>query len=257
MSPQVIVRTPGLSIAHGLTTSPHLGQPNYSAALMQHKNYISTIIQCGAEVIVLPPAEDYPDSCFVEDAALLTENLAILTRPGAVTRQGEVALLHPAIKEYYRQSIEMIKAPGTLEAGDVLQIGKHFYIGLSQRTNFDGASQLQMLLRNKGYESTLIPLQQLFHLKTGVSYIGKNTILVYGELINHPAFSAYQQIIVSETEAYAANCIRINNYLILPEGYPQLTQQLIDLDFKVKTLDVSEFRKIDGGLSCLSLRLPY
>ncbi|KTC79521.1 NG,NG-dimethylarginine dimethylaminohydrolase [Legionella cherrii] len=251
---QAIVRTPSSNMIHGLTSTLDLGRPDYIKALEQHQNYMNALIQCGLEVTALPAADDFPDSCFVEDPALLTDKVAILTRPGALSRQGEVDLIKPCIQTFYKGRIHQIEAPGTLEAGDVMQIEDVFYIGISQRTNLEGARQLTSLLAQYGYKSVLIELKKFLHLKTGVSSLGNGYLLVHGELVNHPAFKSFKQLVVSDNEAYAANCIRVNNSVIMPQGFHQTTEMVRNLGFQVVTVDVSEFRKIDGGLSCLSLR---
>lgn len=254
MYQQAIVCTPANSLIHGLTSSTNLGLPDYQKALNQHQIYIDTLIRCGVEVTVLPPQSAYPDSCFVEDPVLLTEKVAILTRPGAPTRQGEVTLIEPTIRSFYQEQIKQILAPGTVEAGDVLRIDNHFFIGLSKRTNADGAKQLGDILSQYGYSSSVIQLKKFLHLKTGVSYLGEGFLLVNGELIGHPEFQKYQQIIIDDKEAYAANCIRVNNAVIMAQGFDYSIKKVEHLGFNVIPIDMSEFRKIDGGLSCLSLR---
>lgn len=254
MYQQAIVRTPSPNLIHGLTSTPEFGPPDYAKALEQHRHYIDALVNCGLEVTVLPPSDAFPDSCFVEDPALLTDKIAILTRPGALSRQGEVDLVEPCIQTFYRGRICKIEAPGTLEAGDVLQIEDHFYIGISQRTNTEGAQQLVSLLAQYGYKSTLIELKKFLHLKTGVSYLGNGCVLVNGELVEHPAFNSFRKLIVDDTEAYAANCIRVNNSVIMPDGFHRTVSIVRGAGFQVITIDVGEFRKVDGGLSCLSLR---
>ncbi|RUR12492.1 dimethylarginine dimethylaminohydrolase family protein [Legionella sp. km772] len=248
-----IVRTPSSSMIHGLTTSAHLGKPNYQLALNQHQNYINALAQCNLEITVLPPIEQFPDSCFVEDVAVLTETYALLTRPGASSRQGEVKEIESIIHCFFKHP-NRITPPASLEGGDILQVGNHFFIGLSNRTNEEGAQQMMRSLSQQGYTASIIPLKEFFHLKTGVSYLGENTILVCGELINHPAFSTLKQIIIDPYEAYAANCIAVNGTVLIAQGYPKTKKAILDLGYPVIELDMSEFRKIDGGLSCLSLR---
>ncbi|WP_454782347.1 dimethylarginine dimethylaminohydrolase family protein [Legionella sp. WA2022007384] len=254
MFQQAIVRTPSPSLIHGLTSAIELGQPDYRKALEQHQSYINALTHCGLEVTVLPASDAFPDSCFVEDPALLTERFALLTRPGALSRQDEVNLIEPCIQTFYKAKTHKIAAPGTLEAGDVMQVEDHFYIGLSQRTNKEGATQLTALLAQYGFKSTVIELNKFLHLKTGVSYLGNGCLLVNGELVNHPAFQSFEQLIVDDNEAYAANCINVNNTVIMPQGFPRSIELVHNSGFQVITVDVSEFRKIDGGLSCLSLR---
>lgn len=254
MFQNAIVRSPSASLINGLTTSADLGKPDYALALIQHQNYINALSQCGVEVNILPPLEDYPDSCFVEDVALLTENLALLTRPGAISRQGEVNQIKEIINIFFPGRISRIENPGTLEAGDVLRVDNHFYIGLSARTNKEGAQQMIEAITHYGYTASTVQLKEFLHLKTGISYLGKGCILVNGELINHPAFAHLYQINIADDEAYAANCITVNNTVFLPQGYPKTKKAISSLGFPIIELDVSEFRKVDGGLSCLSLR---
>ncbi|MGQ3887493.1 dimethylarginine dimethylaminohydrolase family protein [Legionella sp. CNM-1927-20] len=254
MYSQALVRSPSASMIHGLTANQNPIPVNFNFALVQHQNYITALKNCGLEVTTLPPLEHYPDACFVEDTALLTEHVAILTRPGALSRQGEVAFIEPWIVSFYKDRIKKIQAPGTVDAGDILQVENHFYIGLSKRTNQQGAEQLAAILASFGYTSSTIELQEFLHLKTGVSYLGNNCLLVAGELINHPEWQSFKQIRVVKEEAYAANSININNIIILPAGFKATAQSLEKHGFKILTVDVSEFEKIDGGLSCLSLR---
>ncbi|KTD00324.1 arginine deiminase family protein [Fluoribacter gormanii] len=254
MFQQAIVRTPSTSLIHGLTSAKELGQPDYIKALEQHQSYINALIRCGLEVTVLPASDAFPDSCFVEDPALLTDRFAVLTRPGALSRQEEVNLIEPCIQTFYKNKTHKIEAPGTLEAGDVMQIEDHFYIGLSQRTNKEGVAQLTSLLAQYGFKSTVVELKKFLHLKTGVSYLGNKCLLVNGELVNHPAFKSFDQLIIDDSEAYAANSINVNNTVIMPQGFPRSIEMVHNSGFQVITTDVSEFRKIDGGLSCLSLR---
>jgi dimethylargininase len=150
--------------------------------------------------------------------------------------------------------IEQIKAPGTLEGGDVLQIGKKFFIGISERTNDNGAEQLINIVGKFGCEGFKVPMRNLLHLKTGVSYLGNDTILIDKELAMIDLFKTYHSIIVDDEETYSANCIRVNDFVVFPKGYPKTLKKLINAGFAVKDLEMSEFRKLDGGLSCLSLR---
>ncbi|MDI1351859.1 MAG: arginine deiminase family protein, partial [bacterium] len=170
------------------------------------------------------------------------------------SRQGEVDEIEPHIKPFFKHNLGKITPPGTLEAGDILQVGRHFFIGLSERTNEDGAQQTIQHLSQNGYTASVIPLKEFLHLKTGVCYLDKDYFLVCGELINHPAFSQFKQIIIDPYESYAANCIMVNGRVIMPQGYPKTKLAIENLGFPLIELDMSEFRKIDGGLSCLSLR---
>src|SRR5690625_2339096 len=252
MFTQTIVKKPGKSYVHGLTTS-NLGKPDYDLLLIQHEAYIEALKKCDVEIDILPADEKFPDSTFVEDTAVVTKDFAIVTNPGAPSRADEIIAMEPIIKKYF-ETIYTIKAPGTIDGGDVLQIDNHFYIGLSNRTNEQGAKQFGEIVSKHDYQYTIVTLKQLFHLKTGISYIGDETIVVTGELVDHPDFSTYKKIIVPKNEAYAANCIRVNDYVIVPKGYPKTKQAIENASFQTIAVYTSEIRKHDNGLSCLSLR---
>ena len=251
----VIVRRPCRAICEGITSAPELGKPIYEKALQQHDTYIEALKQCGVEVTVLEADERYPDSCFVEDPALITRKCAIITNPGAASRNGEKNEIIGAVKKFFPEDkIKYIKDPGTLEGGDVMMVGDTFYVGLSARTNAEGIRQLTEILNKYGLECIQVPLEKVLHLKTGVNYIENNNMLVSGEFIEKPEFEKYNKIVIPEDEAYAANCIWVNDTVIVPEGYPAVLKAVQDAGYKTLLVDTSEFRKIDGGLSCLSLR---
>ena len=164
MFTQAIVRTPCKNIIKGLTTAD-LGLPNYPLALSQHQKYIEALKQCGLKVTILEADENYPDSTFVEDTALLTPYCAVITNPGAQTRKGEVNEMNDVVKRFY-SDIEYIIAPGTLEAGDVMMAGSHYYIGISERTNKHGAEQLIDILKKYGMTGSTVTLKNVLHLKS-------------------------------------------------------------------------------------------
>ena len=255
MFKNVIVRKPGKSICDGITSAPELGKPDYEKALKQHENYIETLKKCGVNVTVLEPLEEFPDSCFVEDTAVLTKKCAIVSNPGAESRNKEPEFMVETIKKFYSEDkIEYIKAPGTLEGGDVMMVGDHFYVGKSARTNEEGIKQFIKILNKYDLTGSEVPLEKVLHLKTGVNYIENNNMLVSGEFIDKKDFENYNKIIVPEDESYGANCIWVNETVIVPKGYPKIEKAIKDMGYKVLVTDTSEFKKIDGGLSCLSLR---
>jgi dimethylargininase len=247
-----IVKTPGRSLLQGITTWTGAA-PDYAKALEQHRAYIQALTDCGLQVIVLAPDEAFPDSTFVEDTAVIAAAGAMITRPGAESRRGETAAIRQALQVFFGDSAE-IAAPGTLDGGDVMRLGNHFYIGLSARTNEAGAGQLIAWLRSRGCDGSTIAVGAMLHLKTGMSYLEDDTILLADDFVTQPAFAALQRIAVPAAEAYAANSLRINHCVLTPAGFPQTAEQLRQRGFPVRLLDVSEFRKLDGGLSCLSLR---
>lgn len=248
----VIVKKPGKSYVEGLTTS-NLGVPDYEKLLEQHQGYIEALKKCNVDVHYLKESEAFPDSTFVEDTAVLTSSFAVITNPGAETRNGEKDLMEPELEKFYTKKY-YIKSPGTVEGGDVLQIGNKFYIGVSTRTNQEGAEQLKRILEGENYEAHILTLKEFFHLKTGISYLGNNTVVLAGEYVGHPLFEEYSQIVVPKEDEYSANCIRVNDYVLIPAGYPKTKEKMETSGFLVIELEMSEFQKQDGGLSCLSLR---
>ena len=253
---KAIVRIPGSNFAEGLTTAA-LGAPIYELALLQHQRYCEALRECGLQLTVLPADMSHPDSTFVEDTAVLTAEAAILARPGAESRTGEVELISVEIHGHDFPSVLAIDAPGTLDAGDICEAGRHFFLGLSLRSNEKGVRQLKMLLECLGYTTSVVDIremQSILHLKSGIAYIGKNTLVVWEEMADLPQFRGYDLVRVSPDEYYAANCLRINDRVFVAAGFPKLTAELERRGFKPLLLEMSEFQKMDGGLSCLSLR---
>lgn len=255
MFKNIIARTPSRTLTEGLT-SANLGKPDYKLALEQHKHYLETLKSCGVNITLLEAKDDFPDSCFVEDVALCTKNCAIITRPGAISRRDEALLpdMKAALQKFF-VNIETITEPGAVEAGDIMMAGDHFYIGLSARTNEAGAKQMIGFLEKYGMSGSMVPLREVLHLKTGVSYLENNNLLVCGEFTRSPEFAGYNRIEIDPSEAYAANSIWVNGNVLIPAGYPKTQKAVEDLGcYRVIPVDTSEFKKIDGGLSCLSLR---
>ncbi len=255
MFKHAIVRRPSRSMLSGITTSSYLGKPDFDNALRQHDEYIKTLEKTGVTVEVLEAVEEYPDSCFVEDVAVLTPKGAVITNPGAPTRKGEVELIISTIKQYYDdKDIYRITNPGTVEGGDVMMVGERFYIGKSKRTNEEGIKQFTKILEGMGYSVVAVPVNKILHLKTGVDYIGNNNMLVSGEFIGMDIFESYENHIIDDNEAYAVNSLLMNDKIIVPYGFPSTLEMIQKLGYETLVCDSSEFRKIDGGLSCLSLR---
>ena len=252
MFSNAIVRKPGKSLVHGLTTAD-LGTPFYEKALAQHSNYVKALESCGLEVLVLDAIEQYPDSTFIEDIALLTTECAIITNPGAPSRKGETEGIKEILRNYYL-NIEEIKDPGTVEAGDIMMVGSHFYIGISARTNQAGAQQMISLLEKYGLSGSVIKLEEVLHLKTGLSYLERNNLVAAGEFLEKEEFKNFNLLEIDDEESYAANCIWVNGTVLIPKGFPRAKRTIENADYQTIELDVSEFQKLDGGLSCLSLR---
>jgi len=234
-------------------SSAKLGKPDFSLALIQHQEYVWALQDCGLAVSILIPRSDFPDSTFVEDTALLTPELAILTNPGAASRRGEISSMKMVIHDFY-ETLNYIQEPGTLEAGDVMMCGDHYFIGLSERTNKAGAGQLLSILEANGMSVSMVEIGDMLHLKSGVSYLENNNLLATAYFANHPAFSKFNIIPVPDDESYAANSLWINGTVLVPEGNPITHKRIEAAGYETMLLDMSEFRKLDGGLSCLSLR---
>lgn len=255
MFTKAITRLPATNFAAGLTTVD-LGAPDYELTLRQHCAYRSALTACGLEVTVLPADERFPDSAFVEDAAIMLPGAAILARPGAPSRSGEVEAICEVLKQA-GLALDAIMAPGTLDGGDICEVGNHFLIGISARTNEEGAAQLQHLLARYGCTAACIDIRSvagILHLKSGLAYLGENRLAVIEALADHPALAAYHKVLVPSGEEYAANCVLVNDFVLFPAGYPLLASRLRELGMRLVELEMSEFAKMDGGLSCLSLR---
>lgn len=249
----VIVRKPGKSLIDGITGNADFGIPDYSKAMEQHHRYIQTIKKCEVNVHILEADERYPDSCFVEDVAVVTRNFALITNPGADSRKGEEKEIVVILKKF-RENIEFITAPGTLEGGDVMMVENHFYIGLTQRTNLDGANQFIHYLELYGFTGSTIPVRGILHLKTGMSYIENQNLLVTANYLKEPSLQSLNSILIKEQDSYSANCIWINDNVIVPAGFEDSSKKIANLGYSVYELEMSEFMKLDGGLSCLSIR---
>lgn len=249
---KAIVRRPGPEIVNGLSTV-NLGKPDYNLTLQQHGQYVKSLMACGLDVTILEADVRYPDATFVEDAALLTPHCAIIMSPGASSRKGETEEITFVIRKFY-DNIEIIEPPGTVEAGDIMMVGSHFYIGLSKRTNRIGAMKVVEILQKHDLGGSVIDLKETLHLKTGVSYLENNHILATGEFLNRDEFLGFKIIPVEKDESYAANSIWVNDVVIMPAGYPKTKKAISNAGYKILEVNTSEFRKVDGGVSCLSLR---
>ncbi|MBT3337335.1 MAG: N(G),N(G)-dimethylarginine dimethylaminohydrolase [Anaerolineae bacterium] len=252
MFKKAIVRTPGKSMVNGISTAG-IGIPDHQLALRQHASYIEALKACGLEVTVLPADEAFPDSTFVEDVALLTKECAIITNPGADSRRGETAAMKKILQNFYT-NIEEVHEPGRVEAGDIMMVGEHFYIGLSERTNQQGAAQIIGFLQKYGMSGSVVTLEEVLHLKTGIAYLEKNNLLACGEFLAKPEFQKFNILEIDNNESYAANCIWVNGTVIMPQGYPKARKTIANAGYPIIEVDVSEYKKLDGGISCLSLR---
>ncbi|HEX3395772.1 MAG TPA: arginine deiminase family protein [Steroidobacteraceae bacterium] len=253
---RAIVRLPGENFSQGLTISGPESGPDVRIALEQHAAYCSALEGCGLEVTVMAADAAHPDGTFVEDTFVIADRVAIATRPGARTRTGEVASVAAALRPF-RPHWARIESPGTVDGGDICQAGNHFLIGLSARTNEAGAAQLAAILAGHQYTASTIDIRHhpsLLHLKSGITYLGEHRFLIAAGFPPFRALADYDRIEVAADEAYAANSVRVNDDVLVAAGFPRLAGELEKLGYRVRPLHMSEFAKMDGGLSCLSLR---
>jgi dimethylargininase len=252
---RAIVRPPTASFADGITSSG-LGPPDLALALEQYEAYCRTLERLGLSLVRLPPDPGFPDSTFVEDAAIVTSRGAILTRPGAPSRAGEVAAVGAALDRWFPE-LDRIIPPGTMDGGDVCEAGEHFFVGLSHRTNEEGAAQLAAWLSARDFGSSVIDIRRMtdmLHLKTGLSWLGGRRLIAWREIAGDEALRGWEVVEVPKGEEYAANCIRVNDKVLVAHGFPETAALLRDLGHDIAELEMSEYRKMDGGLSCLSVR---
>lgn len=267
MFANAVVRPPAPNFAEGLTTAG-LGAPDYQRALKQHEAYCAALEKCGLTLIRLDPDPNYPDSCFVEDTAVIIPEFAfrrdrvpmptqaVVARPGAGSRLGEAVHMNSALRQIVPGFVQ-IQPPGTLDGGDVCEAGEHYFIGVSARTNENGAEQLAQFVTAHGYTAGFIDIRgsdSLLHLKSGLAYLGDNRVVVSEALAGLKELEDYEVVPVPPGAEYAANCVRVNEYVLVAAGYEDFEQRLSRLGYRILGLDMSEFQKMDGGLSCLSLR---
>jgi dimethylargininase len=257
---RAVVRPPGRNFAAGLTSATE-GAPHYETALAQHLQYCEALAACGLKLTRLQPDAAYPDGTFVEDTAIVTPRGAIVTRPGAPSRTGEVDSVSRALIAFYME-LAYIDAPGTVDGGDVCEADGHFLIAISARTNESGARQLKGFLERLGYTAQLVDIRSmsaLLHLKTGIAYLGEGTWAIAaafeGGLPPLEALNARHVVRVSVAESYSVNCVRVNDRVLVASGYPALAETIERRGLRPLLLDMSEYKKMDGGLSCLSLRI--
>ncbi len=213
--------------------------------------YCQILRSHGLEVIELDVNRDYPDSVFVEDTAVVVDEVAVLARPGAESRRGEVAGIEAELARY--RSIARIQPPATLDGGDVLIVGKKVFVGLSTRTDHAGAEALRNILTPLGYRVTVVPVHGTLHLKSAVTAVDKATLLANPLWLDTAPFANFRIVPVAENEPWAANALRLDDTVYLARGFPTTAAALSKLGYDVKTIDISELQKAEAGLTCSSL----
>ncbi len=249
---KAIARRPAMSLDSGLTGAG-LGSPDMALARQQHAAYCEALRSFGLEIILLDAVEEHPDSTFVEDAAVIAGSRAVITRPGHPSRLGEAELIEPVLSRYLE--IDRIEPPGRIDGGDVLEIDDRILIGLSDRTDEAGAGQLCEIVEREGFSCGTVPVACGLHLKSGISYLGNGIALADSSMAGIEDLTGLEVVTVAEGEAYCANSIVVNGRILFPSGFPRTRDTLACTGLEIIELEMSEFQKMDGGLSCLSLRM--
>jgi len=250
---RAITRLPARSIVRGLRAED-LGDPDHAQMRRDHAHYVETLQLAGAEVTVLAALEEFPDSVFVEDVALCLPELVILMRPGAASRAGEVAQMAPVLRDFYDQ-VSAIEEPGHVEGGDILTTAREILVGRSARTDAAGIAQLAAIVERFGYRLREVATPPgVLHFKTDCSLLDAETILSTRRLDASGCFAGYRVIHTADGEEAAANSIRYNQLVLMPAGFPRTRERLLQAGFDVREINNSECARLDGGMSCLSLR---
>lgn len=220
-------------------------------ARAQHRAYESALRQLGAKLISLPEQPDLPDSMFVEDPAIVLDELAVILLPGAESRHAERVTLAAALSPF--RKLEFIRPMGTIEGGDLLRIGKRIFAGLSKRTNEEGIRQLGEILAPFGYSVICVPVTGCLHLKSAVTNLGNNTLLANRAWFDAATLPGFEWVDVDYTEPHAANALELNGAVVFPASFPRTLARIQKRGFRVTTLDISELQKAESGLTCSSL----
>jgi dimethylargininase len=224
---------------------------NLGKAREQHHKYQETLAKLGARVISLPEAPELPDSMFVEDPAIVLDELAVICTLGTETRRKEAASLAAALEKF--RMLKHIKLPGTLEGGDVLRVGRKIFVGLTQRSNPEGIRQLAVILGMHGYDLTAVPVTGCLHLKSAVTRLGGNTLLGNRQWFDWKRLEGFDWVDVDPSEPHAGNALTIGETVVFPASFPKTRGKIVAAGFLVELLDISELHKAESGLTCSSL----
>lgn len=246
-----IVRPPTSALARCELTHIARARIDVDRALAQHAGYADALRTLGARVVALPPEPDLPDAVFVEDVAVVLDELAVMTNPGAESRRAEVASVAKQLEAH--RPLEWLRAPGTLDGGDVLTIDRTLYVGLSSRTNHAGLEQLRAILSRHGYAVRAVPVRACLHLKSAASYIGNGMLLANTAWVDPATFEVREVLEVDVGEPRGANTFRVGDTLVMSDAYPRTRQRLEARGCRVHPVSLSELHKAEAGGSCMSL----
>jgi dimethylargininase len=222
-------------------------------ARAQHRAYERALARAGCRVESLPALDDLPDSVFVEDVAVVLDEIAVIARPGAESRRPETSHIAPVLPTYRR--VTFIQAPGTLDGGDVLRLGRRIYVGRSGRSDDGGIEQLRAVVWPYGYTVTPVPVTGCLHLKSAVTEVAPGVVLINPARVEATAFGDVRVMEIDADEPYAANGLLVGNRLIYPTSFPKTLRRLEAAGIDVDAIDVSELQKAEGAVTCCSLVL--
>lgn len=220
-------------------------------ARAQHHAYEEALRKLGANIVSLPAEPELPDSMFVEDPAIVLDEVAIICPLGTETRRKEAPSLRVALEKY--RSVAHVKLPGLLEGGDVLRVGRKLFAGITKRSNPEGIRQLAVIAGRYGHDLTAVPVTGCLHLKSAVTYLGKNTLLANRAWFDWKRFADFEWVDVDPAEPHAGNALVIGDTVLLPASFPRTKEKIERKGFTVQTLDISELQKAESGLTCSSL----
>ena len=246
-----LVRKPGPDFTHALSRHPKKHQIDTQLACEQHLSYTEALKQAGVQVVALEPLADFPDSPFVEDTAVIFERKAIICSMQAETRRGETPSVTEVIKNY--RTIQHLAPPATVDGGDILITPDTVFVGQSSRTNKEAVTALAAIC---GKPCLPVVVKRGLHLKSAVSFLDGNLLVIDPASVDASPFKSFDWIEVEEKERYAANCLRLGEFVLMPAGYPKVANQIRSHGFKTLELEMSEFEKADGAITCLSLIIP-
>lgn len=246
-----ITHVPSLGLEGGERT--YIGHEPIDAqlALRQHAGYCDALRACGAEVLTLDLYRDHPDCVFVEDTAIVLDEVGVLMSMGAESRRGEVAGIEPALRDF--RKLERVRLPATIDGGDVVRSGRSLYVGASPRTNAEGINELRAVVKPYGYSVTAIPVRECLHLKTACSALPDGRFLVNSKWIDASPLPAGSTVEVPEDEPWAADVLVIDSTIIASDAFPETARRLEAHAARVIPVSVSEFAKAEGGVTCMSL----
>ena len=251
MSTRAITRAVGARLADCLLTFRDREPIDLAKARVQHAAYDDALRRAGAEVEVLPADDELPDSVFVEDTAVVFDEAAVMTRPGTPVREREVPAIEAALARY--RKLQRITAPATLEGGDVLRVGREFYVGITSRTNEEGFEQFASIVRGFGYRAVPVEVRGCLHLKSAVTALDEETLVLNPSWIDAAALPKIRQLVVPAEEEFGANALVVNGVVHLSARWRRTSEMVEKAGFRVTPLDISEFEKAEGALTCSSL----